>query len=49
MDRHNNSWYGKLEHLEVNIAKSEAGELSEDLHESLRQHRWDRVPTEWFQ
>jgi len=39
----------KLNHLEANIATSDAGELSKELHEKLRQHRWDREPTEWSQ
>jgi len=39
----------KLLHVEENIAASDAGILSVDLHEILREHRWDRVPTEWSQ
>jgi aryl-alcohol dehydrogenase-like predicted oxidoreductase len=39
----------KLNHVEANIATSDAGPLSEDLHAKLREHRWDREPTEWSQ
>jgi aryl-alcohol dehydrogenase-like predicted oxidoreductase len=39
----------KLAHVESNLAASDAGPLSEDLHAQLRQHRWDREPTEWSQ
>ncbi len=39
----------KLLHVEENIAASDAGVLSAELHEILREHRWDRVPTEWSQ
>jgi aryl-alcohol dehydrogenase-like predicted oxidoreductase len=39
----------KLAHVESNIAASDAGPLPEDLHAQLRQHRWDREPTEWSQ
>ena len=39
----------KLNHVESNIACSEAGPLSENLHLELKKHRWDRVPTEWSQ
>jgi len=39
----------KLNHVEINIAASDAGPLSADLIEKLRQHRWDRRPTEWSQ
>ncbi len=31
----------------ANVAASRAGPLSEALIERLREHRWDRVPTEW--
>jgi aryl-alcohol dehydrogenase-like predicted oxidoreductase len=37
----------KPKHVESNIAASEAGPLPEDLHMSLREHRWERTPTEW--
>ncbi len=39
----------KLHHVEANTAASDAGPLSADLIEKLRQHRWDRKPTEWSQ
>ena len=39
----------KLNHVEVNTACSDAGPLPEDLHANLREHRWDRKPTEWSQ
>jgi aryl-alcohol dehydrogenase-like predicted oxidoreductase len=36
-------------HVESNMAASEKGPLSDDLHLELRKHRWDREPTEWSQ
>jgi aryl-alcohol dehydrogenase-like predicted oxidoreductase len=39
----------KLEHVESNIAASDAGPLAETLHTALKAHRWDRLPTEWSQ
>lgn len=39
----------KLEHVEANIATSDAGPLPAELHSILRDHRWDRIPTEWSQ
>jgi aryl-alcohol dehydrogenase-like predicted oxidoreductase len=39
----------KLSHVDANIAASDAGPLSEDLHTQLKTHRWDRQPTEWSQ
>ncbi|MGI9175455.1 MAG: aldo/keto reductase, partial [Rhodothermales bacterium] len=39
----------KLRHVEANIAASDAGPLPEALHAKLREHRWDREPTEWSQ
>lgn len=39
----------KLKHVEANIATSDAGPLSEELHAKLREHRWERTPTEWSQ
>jgi aryl-alcohol dehydrogenase-like predicted oxidoreductase len=39
----------KLEHVESNIAASDAGPLPETLHTALKAHRWDRLPTEWSQ
>lgn len=39
----------QLTHVEANIQASDAGPLSEPLHETLRAHRWDRQPTAWSQ
>ena len=39
----------KLNHVEANIATSDTGPLSDELHAKLRSHRWDRIPTEWSQ
>jgi aryl-alcohol dehydrogenase-like predicted oxidoreductase len=39
----------KLEHVQSNIAASERGPVPEELHNILRDHRWDRSPTEWSQ
>jgi aryl-alcohol dehydrogenase-like predicted oxidoreductase len=39
----------KMAHVKSNLAASNAGPLPEDLHAQLRQHRWDREPTEWSQ
>lgn len=39
----------KLNHVETNIAASDAGGLSPDLILQLRAHRWDRHPTSWSQ
>ncbi|HTP08736.1 MAG TPA: aldo/keto reductase [Anaerolineae bacterium] len=39
----------KLKHVDANIATSDAGPLDQDLLAKLREHRWDRVPTEWSQ
>ncbi len=39
----------KLNHVEANIAASEAGPLPQELHGKLHHHRWDRTPTEWSQ
>ena len=39
----------KVRHVEANLAASDAGPLPADLHAKLRQHRWDRQPTEWSQ
>jgi len=36
-------------HVRANLAASEAGPLSGGLVAQLREHRWDRVPTEWSQ
>lgn len=37
----------KLPHVRENIACSDKGSLSDDLHQALRAHRWDREPTDW--
>jgi aryl-alcohol dehydrogenase-like predicted oxidoreductase len=39
----------KIRHVESNIATSDAGPLSDELHTKLRAHRWDRQPTRWSQ
>jgi len=39
----------KIEHVEANIAASDAGPLDEKLLTELYKHRWDREPTEWSQ
>lgn len=39
----------KLRHVESNLAAGQAGRLPEDLLSQLREHRWDREPTEWSQ
>jgi aryl-alcohol dehydrogenase-like predicted oxidoreductase len=39
----------KPHHVESNIAASDAGPLSEELHTKLRAHRWERQPTRWSQ
>lgn len=39
----------KLNHVEANIAASDAGPLPEELRAKLREYRWDRTPTEWSQ
>jgi aryl-alcohol dehydrogenase-like predicted oxidoreductase len=39
----------KISHVEANLAASDAGPLPEELHASLRAHRWDRKPTKWSQ
>ncbi|WP_457653107.1 aldo/keto reductase [Rhodocaloribacter sp.] len=39
----------KLRHVEANVACSDAGPLPGALHETLRLHRWDRLPTAWSQ
>lgn len=39
----------KLSHVKGNLAASDAGPLPAGLHQALRQHRWDRTPTEWSQ
>jgi aryl-alcohol dehydrogenase-like predicted oxidoreductase len=39
----------KPSHVRANLAVSDAGPLSTDLLARLREHRWDRTPTEWSQ
>lgn len=39
----------KLAHVEDNIATSDGQALPDDLITVLREHRWDRRPTEWSQ
>jgi aryl-alcohol dehydrogenase-like predicted oxidoreductase len=39
----------KLNHVESNIAASDAGPLPDEVHSQLRQHRWDRKPATWSQ
>ena len=39
----------KIHHVDANLAASDAGPLPDDLHAQLREHRWDRQPTEWSQ
>jgi aryl-alcohol dehydrogenase-like predicted oxidoreductase len=39
----------KNRHVDANIATSDAGALDQDLLAKLREHRWDRSPTEWSQ
>ena len=34
-------------HVAANLGVSDGRELSRDLRESLRAHRWDRAPTKW--
>jgi len=39
----------KLNHVESNIAASDAEPLDQSLISELKKHRWDREPTEWSQ
>jgi len=39
----------KLSHVDLNIAASDAGPLSDELILELRKHRWVRKPAEWSQ
>ncbi|MDN5201674.1 aldo/keto reductase [Fulvivirgaceae bacterium BMA10] len=39
----------KENHVRSNIATSDMPELSEELLQELKEHRWDREPTEWSQ
>lgn len=39
----------KVAHVESNTSASDAGPLPTELHEQLRQHRWERQPKPWSQ
>ena len=39
----------KLAHVDANMGASDRGPLPAALHEALREHRWDREPTDWSQ
>ncbi len=39
----------KIKHVQNNIASSDGQGLSHDLLEKLKEHRWERQPTEWSQ
>lgn len=39
----------KTKNVEANVEASDAGPLSSELLEELRQHRWERSPTQWSQ
>ncbi len=39
----------KPAHVRANIAASNAAPLPPELYGKLREHRWDRTPTEWSQ
>jgi aryl-alcohol dehydrogenase-like predicted oxidoreductase len=39
----------KRRHVDANLAASDRGPLSAQLHAELRKHRWDRTPTTWSQ
>jgi aryl-alcohol dehydrogenase-like predicted oxidoreductase len=39
----------KIRHVEANIACSDGAAISSELLSNLREHRWDRTPTEWSQ
>jgi aryl-alcohol dehydrogenase-like predicted oxidoreductase len=39
----------KMPHVKSNLASSDGKTLPQDLLEKLKQHRWDREPTEWSQ
>jgi len=39
----------KIRNVEANIAASDGKRLSADLYSKLKDHRWDRTPTEWSQ
>jgi aryl-alcohol dehydrogenase-like predicted oxidoreductase len=39
----------KIRNVESNIASSDGRRLEKDLMTKLKDHRWDRTPTEWSQ
>ncbi len=39
----------KIKHVDTNIVCSDAGPLDSRLIAQLREHRWDRTPTDWSQ
>lgn len=39
----------KLRNVEANMSVSDSGPLPQDLLQELKNHRWDRKPTEWSQ
>jgi aryl-alcohol dehydrogenase-like predicted oxidoreductase len=39
----------KVRNVEANMAASDGNGLPADLMHQLKQHRWDREPTEWSQ
>ncbi len=39
----------KLRNVEANLASSDGKKLEESLRVALKDHRWDRTPTEWSQ
>lgn len=39
----------RAKHVKENLSASDKGTLPVELHEKLRSHRWDRLPTEWSQ
>lgn len=39
----------KVRHVEANVAASDGRNLDKNLMAKLKEHRWDRTPTEWSQ
>lgn len=39
----------KIKNVEANMAASDGKQLEKSLHLKLKDHRWDRTPTEWSQ
>jgi aryl-alcohol dehydrogenase-like predicted oxidoreductase len=39
----------RAKHVKENLSTSDKGPLPAELHEELRSHRWDRLPTAWSQ